>query len=304
MNRPLRRGVTVCVVTRDRPQQLDRLLEALARCSPPATMPWADTVIVDNDAQRTAEPSVDAARRTFPTPLRYVVEPTPGVTAARNTAIASSNTSHIAFIDDDMTPSTKWLLALTDGSTGFDADVAIGPVAIRFETDPPAGLAESGALDFPRWAHGETIDTIRTGNAIFARHVLAAEPFDHRLSASGGEDHMLGRQLASTGARIVYLDDAEADEWTPAERLTTQALTARQRRMGFAYAFVDLTLANSGNLSCRSRHAATALARLLLGTAQSLPFLPPSQRWNGHRLRWFAIGQLDALRGRSMRYYE
>lgn len=298
-------SVAVCIVTRQRPEQLTRLLNALADCTEPMAMCWRETIVVDNDPMRSAELPVEMAGPTFPTTLRYVVEPTPGVAAARNAAISAASTQHVAFIDDDMTPSPDWLGALTRGVVSCAADAAIGPVIIRFESTPPAGLAESRALDFPQWTHGHRIDTVRTGNVILDRSVLPDQPFDHRLSTSGGEDHMLGRQLAARGANIVFLDDAEAAEWTPADRLTRSALTSRQRRMGFAYTNVDLTLADHDRAwRIKATHLATGLARFAVGSLLSLPILPHARRWRGHQLRWFAIGQLSALRGESMRYYE
>ena len=296
--------VTVCVVTRSRPAGLDRLLTALAAMAPPEVMRWAATLVVDNDPERSAAAVVDRHRPRFPTPIGYRVEPEPGVSHGRNNAVRSATTPWVAFIDDDMEPAPGWLDALARGVTVHGAVAAIGPVPIRFEAAPPAGLAESGALDFRVWPDGQRIDTVRTGNGIFARDRLPDPPFDPRLSRCGGEDHLLGRSLHAAGAPVVFVADAVAWEWTPAERLTAAALRRRQSRIGYAHVVVDrLTRPRSVPGLRPLMVVGRACARLAVGSALSLPGLPPARRWRGHQLRWFGLGELRAVTGGSFRYY-
>lgn len=299
-------GVTVCVVTRSRPDGLARLLRALAAIDPPAALRWSATVVVDNDPAGSAAAVVDGFRGPgcFPTPIDYVVEPEPGVSHGRNAAVRRAATPWVAFIDDDMEPSPGWLAGLARGVTDHGAGAAIGPVPIRFESPPPEGLAESGALDFPRWDDGELIDTVRTGNVILAVDRLPEPPFEVRLARCGGEDHLLGRQLHAAGVPVVFVADAVAWEWTPGERLTPAALRRRQTRIGYAFVAVErLTrrwaVPGLGPVVVTGR----AGARLVVGTILSAPWLPAARRWRGHQLRWFGVGELQALAGRSLRYY-
>ncbi|MEZ5409412.1 MAG: glycosyltransferase family A protein [Acidimicrobiales bacterium] len=298
--------VTVCIVTRARPDGLSRLLRALAGVEPPVALRWTATVVVDNDPGGSAAAVVDGFRAPgrFPTPIDYVVEPEPGVSHGRNTAVRRAATPWVAFIDDDMEPSPGWLAGLARGVTAHRAGAAIGPVPIRFESSPPEGLVDSGALDFPRWTDGELIDTVRTGNVILAVDRLPEPPFEVRLARCGGEDHLLGRQLHAAGVPVVYVADAEAWEWTPGERLTASALRKRQTRIGYAFVAVErLTrrwpVPGLGPIVVTGR----AAARLAVGAALSAPFLPAARRWRGHQLLWFGVGELRALAGRPLRYY-
>ena len=297
--------VTVCILTRDRPQSLTRLLQSLEVLVTPAALGWAETVVVDNDPQGSAELVVDQARSAHPVPLRYVVEPIPGVSSARNRAVEETSSRFMAFIDDDMTATESWLSRLSEAIVQHQAACVVGAVPIEYEASPPAGLRESGALDFPNWPDGTPINTLRTGNALFDLTSLGDRPFDLAFSLSGGEDHLLGRRLSAAGELIVFVEGAEAIEWTPAARLTEEALRDRQRRMGYAFATVDLSMTEGTDLAVAwLRHAVLGAARVAAGMSLRLPGLPATRRWRGHQLTWFGVGELGALVGRRERYYE
>ena len=92
--------VSVVICTRDRPDALVRALEALsAQCAPPG-----EIVVVDN------APSDDATRDVVASApgVRYVLEPRPGLSVARNTGIRASRGGVIAFTDDDAEPHRAW----------------------------------------------------------------------------------------------------------------------------------------------------------------------------------------------------
>ena len=85
--------LSVVICTRDRPRELHRCLGAL-RAQHAAPL---EIVVVDNSAQRSAQATCEA----FPE-VRYVHEPRPGLSIARNAGIAASRGSLIAFTDDDV----------------------------------------------------------------------------------------------------------------------------------------------------------------------------------------------------------
>lgn len=297
--------VTICILTHHRPDGLVRLLQSIEALDAPTALAWSETIVVDNDSQGSAEPVVEQARETHPVPLRYVIEPTPGVSSARNRAVEETASRYMAFIDDDMTATTGWLHGLAQAMVRHNAVCVVGAVPIEYETPPPEGLRESGALDFPNWPDGTTIDTLRTGNALFDLANVGKSPFDLAFSLSGGEDHLLGRRLSAEGKSIVFVEGAEAIEWTPAERLTEEALKDRQRRLGYAFATVDLSMARgTGLVVAFTRHMALGVARVGAGLLLQTPGFPSTRRWRGHQLRWFGIGQLGALVGRKERYYQ
>ncbi len=97
--------VTVAVCTRDRPQDLERCLNALCRLEYPSL----DLLVVDN------APQGDATERLlngYAPRVRYVREPRPGLDWARNRAIAETRAEILAFTDDDVIVDPEWVEAL------------------------------------------------------------------------------------------------------------------------------------------------------------------------------------------------
>ena len=103
--RPSRPSVSVIVCTRDRPQDLRVCLESIGRLRTPP----AETIVVDNC------PSDDATRRLCEDyPVRYLLEPTPGVSRAKNRAVLEARGEVIASVDDDCIVDPHWLDGLGD----------------------------------------------------------------------------------------------------------------------------------------------------------------------------------------------
>ncbi|MGJ3245101.1 MAG: glycosyltransferase family 2 protein [Elainellaceae cyanobacterium] len=98
---PDQTSVSVVVCTRDRPAPLVDCLRSLQELVPPPS----EIVVVDN------APTSDATRQQvaqFPN-VRYVVEPQPGLSVARNTGIRYTTGDLIAFTDDDVRVHPSWI---------------------------------------------------------------------------------------------------------------------------------------------------------------------------------------------------
>ena len=125
MTTPPRLGIAVC--TYRRPQGLARLLAALpAGLGGLAEAPLV--IIVDNDG---SDPRVAAAVAASPLPARLLVEPAPGISAARNRAFAAAEAAGVttlALIDDDEWPAPGWLAALLARRAATGAQVVGGLV--------------------------------------------------------------------------------------------------------------------------------------------------------------------------------
>ena len=120
--------MSVVVCTRDRPDQLALCLDSLERL----TTPPHEVVVVDN------APSDDATRRVCEArPVRYLLEPLPGQTRARNRGIRESSGALVAFTDDDCAVDPRWLDSLPEAfadplvmvATGY-----IGPLEVDGES--------------------------------------------------------------------------------------------------------------------------------------------------------------------------
>jgi GT2 family glycosyltransferase len=102
--------VSVVVCTRDRPGLLGGCLRFLGR----QEYPDFEVIVVDN------APATDAARDVVEAwrdgmSLRYVREPRPGLSWARNTGAGAAAGGIVAFLDDDEEPDRHWLAGLASG---------------------------------------------------------------------------------------------------------------------------------------------------------------------------------------------
>lgn len=111
---------TVVVSTRDRPHHLAGCIEALLELE----YPDHEIVIVDNAPSTSATAEVVQRFAGVPN-LRYVCDPQPGLSHARNTGIRESRGEVIAFTDDDVRVDPLWLAALVGG---FEAASNVGCV--------------------------------------------------------------------------------------------------------------------------------------------------------------------------------
>jgi GT2 family glycosyltransferase len=103
---PIGEDVSLVICTRDRPERLDGCLRSVAALS----FQPAEIVVVDNGSRREETRRVASKFER----VRYVVEPGPGLSRARNTGVRSSSSPLIAFTDDDILVSPDWLWHLAD----------------------------------------------------------------------------------------------------------------------------------------------------------------------------------------------
>lgn len=97
-------SVSVVICTRDRPESLARCLRALVELSPAPH----EILVVDN------APATDATCRLVSQmpDIRYIPEPRPGLSWARNAGVRNSTGDIIAFTDDDVEFHPDWLRRL------------------------------------------------------------------------------------------------------------------------------------------------------------------------------------------------
>jgi O-antigen biosynthesis protein len=216
--------VSVVVCTRDRPAEQ---LTACLNCLRQQQYPRYDVVVVDN------APTSDAARVVVASlagdmEVRYIVEPRPGLSWARNAGITAATGEIIAFLDDDEEPDVYWLAELACGF-GRGPDVGcVSGVVLPARLDTPAqelferigghskGRGFSSAV-FSR--HGPQsplfpLPPFGVGaNMAFRREVLArVGGFDVALGAGtpaqAGEDTLALTLALLAGYRIVYQPSA------------------------------------------------------------------------------------------------
>lgn len=211
-------AATVAICTRDRPEDLQRCLDALMR------MPddGQELLVIDNC------PSTDATYRLVEgyRHIHYVREDRPGLDIARNRALHEARHEIIAFTDDDAAPDPNWLRALL---RNFDHPLVLCvtglTMPIELETEAQVYFQRLGGLGrgFKRIvfdsAHYNPFDAWQAGagvNMALRRSVLTyIGPFDEGLDVGtpvrGGGDTDILRRILAAGYNIVY--DPEALNW-------------------------------------------------------------------------------------------
>jgi cellulose synthase/poly-beta-1,6-N-acetylglucosamine synthase-like glycosyltransferase len=204
---------SVVVCTRNRPDALHRCLQALEQLAYPSF----DVVVVDNAPSD--KRACEVARKAG---VRYVGEPIPGLSRARNTGARASSSDVIAFIDDDAVPDPMWLAQLAAQFDDPNVAVATG------RTLPLLEAADASGFDFtdlgpsvirldrrnPRWFEIASFGGIGNGNNMAFRRRVFKEwrGFDERLGRgallSSCEEHRAFAQLIDGGYAVVYTPKA------------------------------------------------------------------------------------------------
>jgi len=214
--------ITVCICTFRRAAMLRRLLLELEKQRAGDAFTFS-VVVVDNDAARSAQATVEEVAAATGREIVYAHEPEQNIARARNRTLANARGDYIAFIDDDEFPAPEWLSLLLASCRGTNVAGVLAPVVAHFDTPPPRWLVRSKVTERPRHRTGTPIGLgdARTGNVLFERRLVAdlAEPFDVRF-ASGGEDVDFFRRMMERGARFIWCDEAVVYESVPANRTT------------------------------------------------------------------------------------
>ncbi len=226
--------ISICVITFQRPQGLQRLLDSLAELQLGGFS--CELILVDNDAAASAR--AIAAGVSLPMPVHYFVEPEKNIARARNRCVAEARGEWLAFIDDDETADPRWLQAYRDIQPGYPQAAAFfGPVLPEFSGPLRSRWLDASFYQRPRFATGTRLQytQTRTGNALVHRSWFERHRFDPAFGRSGGSDVAFFRRLQADGAEFFWCDRAVVRETVPPERLQARWLIRRAFRGGQGY---------------------------------------------------------------------
>lgn len=151
----------------------------------------------------------------------------------------------IAVIDDDELPSQQWLQRMVQTASEHDAQGPMGPVIPVVPTSAEEWVRSGRYHDRPRFATGSVVprSQFRTSNALCAAEWLRRieGPFDPRYGLTGASDSHLFNLLANLGARFVWCDEAEVEEFVGTERLKLRWLLMRRFRGGADFARLTIS---------------------------------------------------------------
>jgi succinoglycan biosynthesis protein ExoM len=258
----------ICICTYRRPAVAEAVASVLAQEVPLEIE--VRVLVIDNDAEPTARPAIEAIAADAPLPLHYLHAPGANISLARNAALDAAESRFAAFLDDDELARPGWLAALW-AARGSGADVVLGPVEPLYPEGAPGWMRAAGVhATRPVWTGGE----IRTGytcNVLIdrARPEIRALRFDPSLGRSGGEDTDYFARVAAAGGRIAYTPDAVVEEAVSPDRLDFGWLARRRYRMGQTHA--QLLVRQHGVPRWRALPLAAAKALACAGLALCAP---------------------------------
>jgi len=215
--------VSVVVCTRNRSDQLAACLDRLREL----TYPNLEIVVVDNAPSDDSTRHVVAAAAAADPRFRYVVEPRPGLSRARNRGLAVAGGTYLAYTDDDVEVDPDWVEGLLRGFhrrsdvgcvTGLVATAEITSAAEEYfdaraaswssRCEPELFSLDGAHARDPLFPYSPGI--FGTGaNLAFDRALLVAlGGFDEALGAGtrtrGGEDLDIFVRVLRAGRAIAY----------------------------------------------------------------------------------------------------
>ncbi|HTB50357.1 MAG TPA: glycosyltransferase [Solirubrobacteraceae bacterium] len=211
---------SVIIATRDRPAPLREAVASILA----GDHEDLEVILVDNSPHGGERATIASMRQTDER-ITYVWEPSPGISRARNAGAARARGEVLAFTDDDVIVSERWLSSLIGALASHPlAACATGLIApAELETSPQLWLAMASGLN--KGYAGRVFDRnaadlpplfpFRMGMygsganlAIRAAAFTALSGFDEVLGtgtpARGGEDLDLFLRLMLAGQQLVY----------------------------------------------------------------------------------------------------
>ena len=272
--------ISICICTFHRPGGLAKLLQSLQRLDP-ATPPY-EVIVVDNDAQRSAQSVVQQAGGTA-FDIRYVVEPIQSIARARTQSVRAARGNWIAFIDDDEEADPLWLVELWKQTQAGEVDAVFGTVVHLFESGAPEWIRSLYPTN--ERVTGQIVQEwdAATNNALVRRSAMLAlgDLFSPDYGLTGGEDSELFHRMAQRGCCFVGSDAAITYELVPASRVTMLYLlrwwlTAGAATCRIHYSNISLwqfrkSLARKAGLTIR--YLAAGIAVLPITPRQGLRYL-------------------------------
>jgi len=229
--------VDVCVATYRRPDWLFELLQSLDAQALPQSV-QVRVIIVDNDALGSAREVVDGFQPSRVS-LRYFVQPEKNIALTRNMALDHVEADMVALVDDDEVVPVRWLADLLACQKRFGADVVFGPVEGCFIAEPPTWVRKAKLFAPRRLETGAALTCGGTGNVLMhAKLIESGARFDPKFGLTGGEDTDFFYRLSRNGHRLVWCQEAMAQEKIPPARARLRWLMRRSFRGGQVFADV------------------------------------------------------------------
>lgn len=270
------RLISIIMPTYKRPIGLARAMQSLSAQSVKGYD--IEIVIADNTPDAEAREQVSQFAKETAHAVIYVHANVPGVSNARNAAIAASSGRYIAWLDDDQQAAENWVsvmmitLAEFGGALGFCPTHAVLDTQTPWDTQYLAFFSRT-----PHHARGPIDTFYGCGNSIMdCEEFTFPDPvFDPAANETGGEDDLLFSYIQKQKVITVWTSDTHTHEYIPAGR--TNPDYVRKRSLAWGQGPSEIA---------RDNHDTLALVKwMVIGALQmsvyALPML--AAKWTGHK---------------------
>ena len=240
-----RQSVTAVVCTRNRADSLRETLASIGECVVPPHL-TAELLVVDNGSTDGTAQVVREARFAH-RPVRYLAEPAPGLSRARNAALRASAADMVLFTDDDVRVPADWIGGMCRPMESGAADAVVG--GVRFPAHYEPLLAREPFRSKRGWlASNESHDLSRSthmvgANMAFNRRVIETlGGFDPELGAGAlgfYEEAVFSWRLKEAGLRMAPAADVWVEHHFDFSRLTRPTILGMAERMGRSEAYIS-----------------------------------------------------------------
>ena len=250
---------TVIVPTFGRPQSVKAAMRSLLELEPQRQS--VEILVVDNNSDQALSSDLHAACKSAGDGVRYVAEPSPGLTAARHKGAREARGAVLIFIDDDVQLSEGWLRSYLHAFADEGLGMAGGPSIPLFTASIPPWLWEYiGPTPYGGW-HCGWLSLLDIGRAVEAfdptwiwglnfairRDLLSRLRGFHpdlvppRLQRWQGDGETgLSLKAAAAGVRCAYVPGALLQHVVGADRLTPEYFARRAYYQGVCDSFTRI----------------------------------------------------------------
>ena len=180
-------------------------------------------------------------------PVRYLQEPTPGLSRARNAALRASTADLVLFTDDDVRVPPDWIAGMCRPMEAGAADAVIGRVLFPAHYEPLLARepfrSKRGWLASNEWDDLSENRHMVGANMAFNRRVIETlGGFDPELGAGAlgfYEEAIFSWRLKEAGLRMVPAPDVRVEHHFDFSRLTRATILKMAERMGRSEAYIS-----------------------------------------------------------------
>jgi glycosyltransferase involved in cell wall biosynthesis len=235
--------VSILICTRNRAPHLHGTLRSVNQVSIPDHL--SPVLVVVDNGSTDATPELLRSSPVENMPLRRAVEPEPGVSNARNTALREAEGEILLWLDDDVRVSTDWLDCMTRPILKEQVEAVTGAVELARSRKRPwmqpfhrTALASTESID------PENPKNIISANMAFSRSVLDdVHGFDPELGpgtqVGALEDTLFSWQVREAGHRIGMVTETTVKHHFDEQRLTREAFVEAATVRGQSLAYIQ-----------------------------------------------------------------